>query len=81
LFLGYILRDEHPFCIKCYEETFANVCDECGKAIGIDSKDLSYKDKHWHEECEFFAGQAPTEKLLTFLAAFLVKPELHQLNI
>ncbi|KAI6182377.1 BMA-LIM-9, isoform c [Aphelenchoides bicaudatus] len=47
----YILRDEHPFCIKCYEETFANVCDECGKAIGIDSKDLSYKDKHWHEEC------------------------------
>ena len=30
---------------------FANSCDECGKPIGIDSKDLSYKDKHWHEHC------------------------------
>nr|CAD2173587.1 unnamed protein product [Meloidogyne enterolobii] len=47
----YILRDEHPYCIKCYEEIFSNVCDECQKHIGIDSKDLSYKDKHWHEEC------------------------------
>ncbi|KAI1722433.1 LIM domain-containing protein [Ditylenchus destructor] len=47
----YILRDEHPYCIKCYEEIFANTCDECGKHIGIDSKDLSYKDKHWHEDC------------------------------
>ena len=58
----YILRDEHPFCIRCYEEVFANTwcvglhtrhdgwlncltignasnfSDECGKAIGIDSK-------------------------------------------
>ncbi|VDP29417.1 unnamed protein product [Soboliphyme baturini] len=34
----YILRDDHPYCIKCYEELFANTCDECGKAIGIDSK-------------------------------------------
>ncbi|KAL3124423.1 hypothetical protein niasHT_007706 [Heterodera trifolii] len=47
----YILRDDHPYCIKCYEEIFANVCDECQKHIGIDSKDLSYKDKHWHEDC------------------------------
>jgi hypothetical protein len=52
IILGYILRDEKPFCVKCYEETFAHICDECGKAIGIDSKDLSYKDKHWHEECK-----------------------------
>ncbi|VDN93572.1 unnamed protein product [Brugia pahangi] len=47
----YILRDEHPYCIKCYEDIFANTCDECAKAIGIDSKDLSYRDKHWHEDC------------------------------
>uniref|UniRef100_A0A7E4UY03 Four and a half LIM domains protein 2 n=1 Tax=Panagrellus redivivus TaxID=6233 RepID=A0A7E4UY03_PANRE len=47
----YILRDDHPFCIKCYEDVFANTCDECTKPIGIDSKDLSYKDKHWHEDC------------------------------
>ncbi|EJD75263.1 LIM-9 isoform [Loa loa] len=47
----YILRDEHPYCIKCYEDIFANACDECAKPIGIDSKDLSYRDKHWHEDC------------------------------
>merc|ERR1711885_27582 len=33
------------------ENVFANNCDECGKIIGIDSKDLSYKEKHWHEAC------------------------------
>ncbi|KAJ9583530.1 hypothetical protein L9F63_022124, partial [Diploptera punctata] len=47
----YVLRDDHPYCIKCYESVFANVCEECNKTIGIDSKDLSYKDKHWHEAC------------------------------
>lgn len=47
----YVLRDEHPYCIKCYENVFANTCEECNKIIGIDSKDLSYKDKHWHEVC------------------------------
>ncbi|XP_015605900.1 zinc finger protein 845 isoform X3 [Cephus cinctus] len=47
----YVLRDEHPYCIKCYESVFANACEECNKIIGIDSKDLSYKDKHWHEAC------------------------------
>ena len=36
---------------QCYENVFANNCDECGKIIGIDSKDLSYKEKHWHEAC------------------------------
>jgi len=47
----YVLREDHPYCIKCYENVFANTCDECGKIIGIDSKDLSYKEKHWHEAC------------------------------
>ncbi|GBP84410.1 Protein prickle [Eumeta japonica] len=34
----YVLRDEHPYCIKCYESVFANGCEECNKIIGIDSK-------------------------------------------
>ena len=38
LHLRYVLREDHPFCIKCYENVFANNCDECGKVIGIDSK-------------------------------------------
>ena len=34
----YVLREDHPYCIKCYESVFANNCDECQKIIGIDSK-------------------------------------------
>ena len=34
----YVLREDHPYCIKCYESVFANNCDECSKLIGIDSK-------------------------------------------
>lgn len=49
--MRYVLREDHPFCIKCYEQVHANVCEECTKPIGIDAKDLSYKDKHWHETC------------------------------
>ncbi|KAK8372845.1 hypothetical protein O3P69_019948 [Scylla paramamosain] len=47
----YVLKDDHPYCIKCYEAVFANSCDDCNTVIGIDSKDLSYKEKHWHEKC------------------------------
>ncbi|CAF0817822.1 unnamed protein product [Didymodactylos carnosus] len=55
----YILKDEHPFCIKCYEDRFANACEECKRKIGTDSKDLSYKDRHWHEKC-FFCSMCKT---------------------
>jgi len=55
----YILKDEHPYCIKCYEDRFANVCEECRRKIGTDSKDLSYKDRHWHEKC-FFCSMCKT---------------------
>nr|CAH7740964.1 unnamed protein product [Callosobruchus chinensis] len=47
----YVLRDDHPYCVSCYESVFANACEKCSRIIGIDSKDLSYKDKHWHEAC------------------------------
>ncbi|XP_063403214.1 prickle planar cell polarity protein 3-like isoform X3 [Mytilus trossulus] len=47
----YILKEEQPYCIPCYQEQFAHNCEECKKAIGPDYKDLSYKDRHWHEFC------------------------------
>uniref|UniRef100_G3RAW9 LIM zinc-binding domain-containing protein n=1 Tax=Gorilla gorilla gorilla TaxID=9595 RepID=G3RAW9_GORGO len=47
----YILREESPYCVVCFETLFANTCEECGKPIGCDCKDLSYKDRHWHEAC------------------------------
>ncbi|XP_052242900.1 prickle planar cell polarity protein 3-like isoform X3 [Dreissena polymorpha] len=47
----YILKEEHPHCIPCYQELFAHNCEECKKPIGPDYKDLSYKEHHWHEFC------------------------------
>ncbi|OCT92468.1 four and a half LIM domains protein 2 [Xenopus laevis] len=47
----YLLREENPYCVKCYESLYSNSCEECKKPIGYDGKDLSYKDRHWHESC------------------------------
>ncbi|XP_037552387.1 four and a half LIM domains protein 2-like isoform X2 [Nematolebias whitei] len=47
----YILREEQPYCIKCYEGLFSSICELCNKLISCTSKDLSYKDRHWHSEC------------------------------
>ncbi|KAL8575291.1 hypothetical protein ACOMHN_001836 [Nucella lapillus] len=47
----YIAKEEHPYCVPCYQELFAHNCEVCGKPIGPDYKDLSYKDRHWHEGC------------------------------
>lgn len=47
----YILREDSPYCVKCYENLYSNTCEECKKPIGADCKDLSYKDRHWHETC------------------------------
>ena len=50
-FLRYVLTDEHPCCIPCYEQNFTHTCRVCERRIGLDSKDMSYKDLHWHEDC------------------------------
>ncbi|KAM9005078.1 four and a half LIM domains protein 5 isoform X1 [Sarcophilus harrisii] len=47
----YTLKDNDAYCIPCYDQLFSNTCEACKQTIGCDSKDLSYKDRHWHEEC------------------------------
>ncbi|XP_042303098.1 four and a half LIM domains protein 5 isoform X2 [Sceloporus undulatus] len=47
----YAMKEEHPYCVKCYDSLFANFCEECKKPIECDSKDLAYKGLHWHEVC------------------------------
>ena len=41
----------YPCCVPCYEANFTHDCRACGLRIGLDSKDMSYKDTHWHEAC------------------------------
>lgn len=47
----YAVKDDHPYCIKCFERVFANKCNACETIIGIDSEDISYKGNHWHHIC------------------------------
>ncbi|XP_072498982.1 four and a half LIM domains protein 5 isoform X2 [Notamacropus eugenii] len=47
----YILKDNEAYCTPCYDQLFSNICEECKQTIGYDSKDLSYKNRHWHEGC------------------------------
>ncbi|XP_065108594.1 four and a half LIM domains protein 5 [Paramisgurnus dabryanus] len=47
----YILKEDTQYCTKCYENLFANCCEDCSIPIGCNCKDLSYKDRHWHENC------------------------------
>uniref|UniRef100_A0A8D3EGF1 Four and a half LIM domains 5 n=1 Tax=Scophthalmus maximus TaxID=52904 RepID=A0A8D3EGF1_SCOMX len=47
----YIMKEDTQYCTKCYENLFANCCEECSLAIGCNCKDLSYKDRHWHDQC------------------------------
>lgn len=34
----YILREENPHCVACFEALYASTCEECGKPIGCDCK-------------------------------------------
>lgn len=47
----FIIHHQETYCIPCYETQFANTCVKCKTLIGTDSRDLTYKGKHWHEAC------------------------------
>uniref|UniRef100_H2L8X1 LIM zinc-binding domain-containing protein n=1 Tax=Oryzias latipes TaxID=8090 RepID=H2L8X1_ORYLA len=47
----YVLKEEQPHCITCYEALYSNSCEVCKKLISCTSKDLSYKSRHWHSDC------------------------------
>ena len=32
----YIMRDGRPYCLPCFDCMFAEYCDSCGEAIGVD---------------------------------------------
>ncbi|XP_067136698.1 four and a half LIM domains protein 2-like [Centruroides vittatus] len=46
-----LVREDRAYFTLCYKEANCNICHQCGRTIGIHCKNLSYKDKHWHEDC------------------------------
>nr|XP_002734641.1 PREDICTED: testin-like [Saccoglossus kowalevskii] len=49
----YVPRDNHPYCLECYEVIFAKICQACKGKISADAQRLSHKEFHWHanEQC------------------------------
>lgn len=46
----YVLREENPYCVKCYESLYSK-CHECKKTIMPGSRKMEHKGNSWHETC------------------------------
>ncbi|XP_064398428.1 testin-like isoform X2 [Halichondria panicea] len=44
----YRPQDGMPFCLSCYEISFATVCESCGKTITLDEPRLCHGNYTWH---------------------------------
>jgi hypothetical protein len=76
----YILKDENPHCIKCYEELFAHTCEECKRKIGTDSKvSVLFINFQAIEIAQigWFSFIEDPLKVLTVL----LDPEIHETNL
>lgn len=51
----YIMRDGKPFCLGCFDNMFAEYCDFCGEAIGVDQGQMSHDGQHWHANDQCFS--------------------------
>ena len=47
-FFIYLFREKRPFCTSCFEGKFAEVCNTCSSAIGLDEGQMQYRGFHWH---------------------------------
>lgn len=48
----YIQTDSGPYCVPCYDNTFANTCAECQQLIGHDSRVRTKRGGGWWERAE-----------------------------
>ncbi|XP_016988332.2 protein prickle isoform X2 [Drosophila rhopaloa] len=51
----YIMREGKPYCLHCFDAMFAEYCDYCGEAIGVDQGQMSHDGQHWHATDECFS--------------------------
>ncbi|XP_007940461.1 four and a half LIM domains protein 5 [Orycteropus afer afer] len=49
----FMSRDDHPFCLDCYNHLYAKKCAACSKPItGLrGAKFICFQDRQWHSEC------------------------------
>lgn len=51
----YIQTDSGPYCVPCYDNTFANTCAECQQLIGHDSRVRTPPDRG-ESKCRLVGG-------------------------
>ncbi|CAD6238660.1 GSCOCG00008507001-RA-CDS [Cotesia congregata] len=44
----YVMREGRPYCLHCFDASFAEYCDSCGEPIGVDQGQMSHEGQHWH---------------------------------
>jgi len=43
-----VMREGRPYCLRCFDASFAEYCDSCGEPIGVDQGQMSHEGQHWH---------------------------------
>ncbi|XP_063987976.1 protein prickle-like isoform X1 [Diachasmimorpha longicaudata] len=51
----YVMREGRPYCLHCFDASFAEYCDSCGEPIGVDQGQMSHEGQHWHATEACFA--------------------------
>jgi len=44
----YVMRQNQPFCLNCFETMYAEYCDTCGERIETDQAQMAHESQHWH---------------------------------
>lgn len=44
----YVMRQNQPFCLTCFETMYAEYCDTCGERIETDQPQMAHESQHWH---------------------------------
>ncbi|XP_049634645.1 four and a half LIM domains protein 1-like [Suncus etruscus] len=47
----YVQKDGQNCCVPCFDQFGANICEECQKPICVDSKEVHYQNRFWHDTC------------------------------
>lgn len=49
-------KTNHPLCLKCYDEYYAEKCQYCLRIIGPTEEGVNFERLHWHKNCFICAG-------------------------
>ncbi|XP_063236583.1 testin [Bacillus rossius redtenbacheri] len=62
--MNYILKDEQPVCLDCYQEKHGKRCRTCEKMIAAGDQRVTLKELNWHATAECFCCHACRRSLL-----------------